>query len=142
MAMALCNGCSRLGGFLAPFATVGLVASGHTRAAVTLLGGLCSVAALAAFLLPYETRGRDLQATELQLDGSRSLGGARQQPGGSPSDGGASSGSSASLRHVRVHQEQHPRTHTGEELELEPPHEREQDGERGPLLPLPSGPVR
>lgn len=141
--MALCNGCSRLGGFLAPFATVALVASGRTRAAVTLLGSLCGAAALCAFLLPFETRGRDLQASELQLDGSRDLGAARQQqPAGGSSDGGGDGSSTGSLRHMRVQQEQRPRGHTEEELELEPPHEHEQGGERALLLPLPSGLAR
>ena len=38
-----------------------LVDSGHPRAAEALLGTLCLLAATAAFRLPYETQGRDLQ---------------------------------------------------------------------------------
>lgn len=60
--LALCNGFSRIGGFAAPFATVYLIESGRQNVAVGLLGGLCVIAAGAALLLPFETRGRDLQA--------------------------------------------------------------------------------
>ncbi|KAL4859828.1 Organic cation/carnitine transporter 7 [Chlorella vulgaris] len=63
--LALCNGFSRLGGFMAPFATVFLVESGRPHDAEALLGSLCACAALCALLLPYETRGCDLQRTKL-----------------------------------------------------------------------------
>ena len=39
-----------------------LVDHGHPQAAEALLGVLCLCAAAAAFALPYETAGRDLQA--------------------------------------------------------------------------------
>jgi len=58
--LALCNAFSRLGGFLAPFATVYLVESGHTGAAEALLGVLLLAAAAASMALPYETKGVDL----------------------------------------------------------------------------------
>jgi MFS family permease len=58
--LALCNAFSRLGGFLAPFATVYLVESGRTGAAELLLGVLLLVAAGAAMALPFETKGIDL----------------------------------------------------------------------------------
>ena len=58
--LALCNAFSRLGGFVAPFATVYLVESGRTGAAEGLLGVLLLVAAAAAMALPFETKGIDL----------------------------------------------------------------------------------
>ncbi|KAL4523356.1 hypothetical protein Ndes2526A_g08050 [Nannochloris sp. 'desiccata'] len=58
--LALCNAFSRLGGFLAPFATVYLVESGRTGAAEGLLGVLLLAAAAAAMALPFETKGVDL----------------------------------------------------------------------------------
>ncbi|PRW59112.1 organic cation carnitine transporter 7-like isoform A [Chlorella sorokiniana] len=113
LALAMCNGFSRLGGFLAPYATVYLVAAGRTHAAELLLGSLCGVAALCALLLPYETRGRDLQALELQPDGSWPSRGQRGSQRHSSSDGGGGGsggeaqaqgggGSSRSLQGVRV----------------------------------------
>lgn len=114
IALASCNACSRLGGFLAPFATVYLVASGRTHSAVLLLGSLCAAAFLAALLLPYETAGCDLGA-----------GGPGGGPGGSP---GASSGGSTPHTRVRV-------LHESEEVELEPSHEQHARSAAGPLLP-------
>ncbi len=143
LALAMCNGFSRLGGFLAPFATVYLVADGRTHAAELLLGSLCCLAGLCALLLPYETRGRDLQALELQPDGSwprQERRGAQQR---SSNDGGGGGGevqaagsgdSSRSLRGVRVQ----PHSDDDGELELEPTHEAEQGQgqvEERPLLP-------
>lgn len=58
--LALCSAFSRLGGFLAPFATVYLVESGRTGAAEALLGVLLLAAAAAAMALPFETKGVDL----------------------------------------------------------------------------------
>eukprot|EP00887_Chlorella_sp_A99_P004750 scaffold4.g4750.t1 len=66
--LALCNAFSRLGGFLAPYATVQLVEGGHSRAAELLLGSVCMIAALAAFLLPHETRGHDLASLHLSAE--------------------------------------------------------------------------
>lgn len=115
IALASCNACSRLGGFLAPYCTVYLVASGRTHSAVLLLGSLCAAAFLAALLLPYETAGCDLGA-----------GG----PGGGPGSGpGSGSGGSSPHTRVRV-------LHESEELELEPSHEQPHThSAAGPLLP-------
>jgi len=60
--LALCNGFARLGGFMAPFATVYLVESGQTIWSVIALGSLCTLATVATVLLPIETMGKDLQA--------------------------------------------------------------------------------
>lgn len=115
--LALCNGFSRLGGFLAPYCTVFLVARIHTHAAELLLGGLCAAAALCAFALPYETRGRDLQAAELQPDGPSNGTDAGAAPRRHSSSGGEETAdSSGCLRGVQV---RHPQR-ISEELELEP----------------------
>ena len=76
-----------------------LVEGGRSHTAELLLGGLCGWAALCAFLLPYETRGRDLQSTHLQPDsgaasgggrGSGKMGGGRRHDGsGAPEHGGS-----------------------------------------------------
>lgn len=145
LALALCNGFSRVGGGLAPYFTVYLVAGGRTHTAELLLGSLCGVAALCAMLLPYETRGRDLQALELQPEGSWPSRGSRGGQRRSSSDGGSGgsgreaqaadggSSSSRSLQAVRV------QAHSDDgELELEPTHDAEQGQEQGeerPLLP-------
>lgn len=127
--LALCNGFSRLGGFCAPFATVYLVESGRSHSAEALLGGLCGAAALAAFLLPYETRGRDLQSTELQAEG-----GGGKAPAVRPQRGGSSGGADGGMQHARGRQ-----PWVGEELELEPSHGEEHEAvaasEQRPLLP-------
>lgn len=60
--LAMCNGFARLGGLTAPFLTVYLVESGKTKFAVGLLGSLTVLAGVASFLMPLETKGRDLQA--------------------------------------------------------------------------------
>ncbi|PSC73678.1 organic cation carnitine transporter 7-like [Micractinium conductrix] len=86
--LALCNGFSRAGGFLAPFATVFLVEGGRSSAAELLLGGLCAAAALCAALLLHDTRDQDL-AADLQPE--------RCSDGG----GGGSGGSGGSLRSVQ-----------------------------------------
>lgn len=138
----MCNGFSRLGGFLAPYATVYLVAAGRTHAAELLLGSLCGIAALCALLLPYETRGRDLQALELQPEGSWPSRGQRGTQRHSSSDSGrgsseaqqlGSAGSGRSLQGVRV------QMHSDDgELEMEPAHEAEHQHEQQedrPLLP-------
>jgi len=139
----MCNGFSRGGGFAAPFATVYLVESGRTHTAEALLGSLCTIAGLCAFLLPYETRGRDLQSSELQ----------REETGGhgSGNSGGSSgrehglqrhsldglSGGAAGDGAVHIHM-QHT---TDGEAEMVPPHEHHyssehgEEGEHGPLLP-------
>lgn len=117
------------------------VAGGHAHAAELLLGGLCGAAALCALLLPYETRGRDLQAVELQPDGSwpsRDAQGARRSSSSDSGGGGpqvpGSGGSSRSLQGVRV------QPHS-DELELEPTHEAdERQGEDRPLLPAQPSP--
>lgn len=136
----MCNGFSRLGGFLAPYATVYLVAAGRTHAAELLLGSLCGIAALCALLLPYETRGRDLQALELQPEGSWPSRGQRAIHSSSNSRRGSSEaqqlgsgGSGRSLHGVRV------QMHSDDgELELEPAHEAQHEHEQQedrPLLP-------
>lgn len=150
--LALCNGFSRFGGFSAPFATVYLVESGHTHAAELLLAMLCAGAAGAALLLPFETRGRDLQAAQLQPEGA-----AEAQPQGRLSTRSAahhrtymheqrrsvaarqasSHRDDSGLRSVQVQ----PHPADGEaEVELEPAQEhggvREEGGdEQLPLLP-------
>ena len=58
--LALCNSFSRIGGFMAPFATVFLVEDGRPRIAALVLGVLCFVASVASFFLPKETQGVDL----------------------------------------------------------------------------------
>jgi hypothetical protein len=116
--LALCNGFSRLGGFLAPFATVYLVAGGRTHAAEALLGALCGGATACAFFLPFETRGRDLQSAELVPEAACAAGKER-----------ASSSSTAGAR-VGLEDGE---GHLDGELELEPTHEH--DDESGPLLP-------
>ncbi|GAB4823994.1 hypothetical protein N2152v2_011040 [Parachlorella kessleri] len=58
--LSLCNAFSRIGGFLAPFATVYLVESKDPQASEVLLGTLCLGAMLAACFLPLETTGVDL----------------------------------------------------------------------------------
>lgn len=63
--LSTCNAAGRIGGFLAPFATVNLVEGGRPALAELVLGSVCLVAAGAAFLLPYETRGRHLESPEL-----------------------------------------------------------------------------
>lgn len=68
--LALCNSFSRFGGLAAPFVTVYLVEQGRSGAAETLLGTLCLLAAVAATLLPHETKGRDLNAVALAPDGA------------------------------------------------------------------------
>lgn len=55
-----------------------LVDSGHPLAAEALLGTLCLLAAGAAFRLPYETQGRDLQK-ELGDGGDGSGGSEREK---------------------------------------------------------------
>lgn len=65
--LALCNAFSRLGGFAAPFATVYLVESGRTGTAEVLLGVLLCGAAVAATVLPIETKGVDLGEPEICL---------------------------------------------------------------------------
>ncbi|KAL4425877.1 hypothetical protein ABPG75_009893 [Micractinium tetrahymenae] len=152
--LALCNGFSRFGGFSAPFATVYLVESGHKHAAELLLGTLCAAAAVAALLLPYETRGRDLQSTQLQPESA--AGAERQGRAGNGTlfaaqrstqrDDGCSSGSERQggsprngprLQGVQVQ----PHAADGEtEVELEPAQEHhdlpeEAAGEQRPLLP-------
>ena len=128
--LALCNGCSRVGGMLAPLVTVYLVAGGHSRASELLLGTLCGGAALCVLWLPYETRGRDL-STELQPDGgSKAPAAARRQgdSGGSSGGGGGHAAPSGSLRAVQVHPSEDG------DLELEPTHEHGPPGEGQPLL--------
>ena len=123
--LALCNLCSRLGGFLSPYVTVQMVESGHAVAGECLLAGACWLlillllllllwgvalmvrlpcgsqrvltaaprlpsvplpaaelllaavclsATVAAFHLPYETKGRDLQCVELATEDAPSAG--------------------------------------------------------------------
>ena len=122
--LALCNCFSRLGGLSAPFATVFLVEQGRTHAAELLLGGLCGGAVLCAFLLPFETRGRDLQSLQLQptcsSDGSKEQAGSRRQSSdsadGSPLAKGGASGQRSRLQSVGVH------PGSDGEAELVPPH--------------------
>lgn len=141
--LALCNGFSRFGGFSAPFATVYLVESGHKHAAELLLSTLCAAAAGAALMLPYETRGQDLQSVQLQPEGAAAAheqgragsgvpAGAQrstqQGEGGSPRGGGR-------LRSVHVQ----PYPADGEaEVELEPAQDHCDlpDGSGGEQLPL------
>ena len=85
----MCNAASRIGGFLAPFATVFLVQQHRPAAAELLLGSLCLGAAVGVRMLPYETRGRDLQSTHLQPESAagttaegRGPGAERDDPGG------------------------------------------------------------
>jgi hypothetical protein len=126
--LALCNCFSRLGGLSAPFATVFLVEQGRTHTAELLLGGLCGGAVLCAFLLPYETRGRDLQSLQLQpicsSDGSKGQGGSRRQssdsPDGAPADGSGATGQRSRLHSVGVH------PGSDGEAELVPPHAHEE----------------
>lgn len=59
--LSLCNALGRIGGLLAPFATVYLVQEGLKNEAVLLLAGLAAVAGVAAFGLNRETKGQDLQ---------------------------------------------------------------------------------
>ena len=130
--LALCNGFSRAGGFLAPFATVFLVEGRRSSAAELLLGGLCAAAALCAALLLHDTRGQDL-AADLQPE--------RCSDGG----GGGSGGSGGSLRSVQVHRgtrSAHPLhggeaqarlSHGGSEAELVP--SPRGSAEARPLLP-------
>ncbi|KAK2075775.1 hypothetical protein QBZ16_001516 [Prototheca wickerhamii] len=66
--LAMCSAMSRLGGFLAPYATVALVESGRQAWTLSLLGGLCLGACVAAFFLRTETRGRDLQETRVDSE--------------------------------------------------------------------------
>lgn len=123
--LALCNGFSRLGGFLAPFATVYLVAGGRTHAAEALLGTLCGAATACAFFLPFETKGRDLQSSELVPD-AQPCSAKREHGGGSDSAAGqAGAGLEGGEGHLG-------RQATDGELELEPTHEH--DDESGPLL--------
>jgi hypothetical protein len=123
--LALCNGFSRLGGFLAPFATVYLVEGGHTHWAEALLGTLCACAAAAAFALKYETRGRDLQSAELSAETA----------GSSSRKTRESDGLGGSAGQARRTQLAGPSLSTDGELELEPAHEHEALGERNLLLP-------
>ena len=64
----MCSAMSRLGGFLAPYATVALVESGRQAWTLSLRGGLCLGACVAAFFLRTETRGRDLQETRVDSE--------------------------------------------------------------------------
>lgn len=66
--LAMCNGFARLGGLTAPFLTVYLVESGERRLAVGLLGALTVFAGGASFMMPLETKGRDLQAESWHED--------------------------------------------------------------------------
>ena len=128
--LALCNCFSRLGGLSAPFATVFLVEQGRTHTAELLLGGLCGGAVLCAFLLPYETRGRDLQSLQLQptacsSDGGKEHGGSRRQSsdsadGAPPVDGSGATGQRSRLHSVGVH------PGSDGEAELVPPHAHEE----------------
>lgn len=71
--LALCNSFSRIGGFVAPFATVFLVEDGRPQVAAIVLGVLCGVASISSILLPKETQGMDLDSidtTEVSCDGS------------------------------------------------------------------------
>ncbi len=77
--LAVCNAFSRFGGFLAPYVTVYLVDTQHTRAAVFLLATLCLLAGAAAFALPHETRGRDLQSMHFGQGAALASKGGRQR---------------------------------------------------------------
>lgn len=133
--LALCNGFSRLGGFLAPFATVYLVEDGRPHAAEALLGTLCAAAMLCAFLLRVETRGRDLQVAELLPEPAAAAAAASKERGGRGRGGDGADGHGSEGGRV---QGARVRRSTDGELELEPTHDEhhhERGDETGPLLP-------
>ena len=64
MGLGACSGMARIGAIVTPFiAQVLLKESAYV--AISLYGVMCMIAAVASLLLPYETKGREMQVEAL-----------------------------------------------------------------------------
>jgi hypothetical protein len=63
MGLGACSGMARIGAIVTPFVAQVLLKE-SSFAAISLYGVMCLIATVASLLLPYETKGREMQVSQ------------------------------------------------------------------------------